>query len=56
MRVLRELLRYKLYLVRVQEVRLEGSDTEPVGEYIFFNGKGKEKHELGKVFASDRMS
>jgi hypothetical protein len=30
--VLRELLRYKLDLVGVQEVRWEGGGTEPAGE------------------------
>jgi hypothetical protein len=33
--VLRELSRYKLDLVGVQEVRWEGGGTEPVGEYMF---------------------
>jgi hypothetical protein len=47
MTVLRELLKYKLDLVRVQEVRWEGSDTEPAEEYTFFYGKGNENHELG---------
>jgi hypothetical protein len=37
--VSRALARYKLDLVRVQEVRWEGSGTEPVGEYTFFYGK-----------------
>jgi hypothetical protein len=31
--VSRELARYKLDLVGVQEVRLEGCDTKPAGEY-----------------------
>jgi hypothetical protein len=34
----------------VQEVRWEGCGTEPVGEYTFFYGKGKENHELGTGF------
>jgi hypothetical protein len=38
---------YKLYMVGVQEVRWEGSGTEPSGEYTFFYGKGNENHELG---------
>jgi hypothetical protein len=33
--------------VGVQEVRWEGSGTEPAGEYTFFYGKGNENHELG---------
>jgi exonuclease III len=48
--VSRELARYKLDLVGVQEVRWEGGGTEPAGEYIFFYGKGNENHELGTGF------
>jgi hypothetical protein len=33
--------------VGVQEVRWEGSDTKPAGEYKFLFGKGNENHELG---------
>jgi hypothetical protein len=40
MTVSRELARYKLDLVAVQEVRWEDGGTEPAGEYIFFYGKG----------------
>jgi exonuclease III len=50
MTVSRELARYKLDLVGVQEVRWEGGGTEPVGEYTFFYGKGNENHELGIGF------
>jgi hypothetical protein len=48
--VSRELARYKLDLVGVQEVGLEGGGTEPAGEFTFFYGKGNENHELGTDF------
>jgi hypothetical protein len=50
MTVLRELARYKLDLVGVQEVRWEGSGTKPAGEYTFSFGKENENHELGIGF------
>jgi hypothetical protein len=40
MTVLRELSKYKLDLVGVQEVRWEGGGTEPAAEYIFSTKKG----------------
>jgi hypothetical protein len=45
MTVSRELSRYRLDLVGVQ-VRWEGSDIKPAGEYIFFYGKENENHEF----------
>jgi hypothetical protein len=43
----KEIPKYKLDLVGVQEVRLEGSGKEPAGQYTFFYRKGTENHELG---------
>jgi hypothetical protein len=72
MTVLRELPRYKVDLVGVQEVRWEGSGTKPSGKYAFVYRKGNDNHELctgfyfvckriisavkGVLFVSDRMS
>jgi hypothetical protein len=56
MTVLRELLRYKLDLVGVQEVTWEGGGTEPAGEYTFFYGNGNENHELGTAFFVHNIS
>jgi hypothetical protein len=44
MTVSRELSKYELDLVGVQEVRWEGGDMEHAGEYTFFNGKRNENH------------
>jgi hypothetical protein len=40
----------------MQEVRWEGSGTEPAGEYTFFYAKGNEDHELGTGFLCIRES
>jgi hypothetical protein len=48
--VARELARYKLDLVGVQEVRWGKGSIVRTGNYIFFNGKGKENHPLGTGF------
>jgi hypothetical protein len=50
MTVSSELSEYKLALVGVQDVRREGSGTEPAGEPTFFYGKGNENHELRSSF------
>jgi hypothetical protein len=52
MTVSREPSRYRLDLVGVQEVRWEGSDSIPAGEYTFFYGKENENHVLGTGFCT----
>jgi hypothetical protein len=56
MTVWRELFKYKLDLVGLQEVRWEGGGTEPAGEYTLSYGKGNENHELGTGFLCIRES
>jgi exonuclease III len=48
--VAEEILKYKLDLVGVQEVRWNRGGTEPAGEYTCFCGKGSENRELGTGF------
>jgi hypothetical protein len=42
--VLKELARYKLDSVGVQEVRWEGGGSEPAGKHTFFYRKENENH------------
>jgi exonuclease III len=50
MTVSRELSRYRLDLVGVQEVRWEGGGTTPAGEHTFCYGKGNENQEFSTGF------
>jgi hypothetical protein len=52
----KEISKYKLELVGVQEVRWDRGGTEPAGEYTFFHGKINENHELGTGFLNIRES
>jgi exonuclease III len=50
MTVAKEVSKYKLDLVGVQEFRWETGGTVPPGKYTFFYGNGNENHELGVLF------
>jgi hypothetical protein len=48
--VTREIAKYKLDSVEVQEVRWDRGGTEPAGDYAFVCGNGNENRELGTGF------
>jgi hypothetical protein len=52
MTVPKELSKYRLDLVGVQDVRLEDGGTEPAGEYSFLYEKENENNELGTGFCA----
>jgi exonuclease III len=45
-----ELVKYKLDLVGVQDVRWDKGGTEPAGDYTSFYGNGNADHHLGTGF------
>jgi hypothetical protein len=52
MTVSKELSRYRLNLVGVQEVGWEAVAPDEQGSIHFFYGKGNKNHELGTVFCT----
>ena len=54
--VIRELARYKLYLVGVQKVRWDKGGPVRAGDYIFFYGKGNENQQFGTVFCTPLLA
>jgi hypothetical protein len=44
MTIAKEISKYKLDFVGVQEVRWDRGGTEPADKYTFFYGKGNENH------------
>jgi len=52
----KELARYKLDLMGVQEVRLNKGGIARAGDYNFFYGKGNKNHQLGTgIFIHHRL-
>ena len=54
MTVVRELEKYKLHLVGVQEVMWDKGCTARAGDYTFLYGIGTENHQLGTGFLYTR--
>jgi hypothetical protein len=50
MAVAKEISKYMLDLVGVQEVRWDRGGTEPASKFTFFYGKENENNELGTGF------
>ena len=48
--VARELAKYRLDLVGVQEVTLDGNGISQIGDYMLYYGKGNNNHQLGTGF------
>ncbi|PNF24380.1 hypothetical protein B7P43_G09657 [Cryptotermes secundus] len=51
----KELSKYKLHLVSIQEVRWDRGGTNPTGEYTFFYGKGNENRLRYSIFIHKRI-
>jgi hypothetical protein len=54
--IAKELGKYKLDLVGVQEVKWDKGGTERAEDYTFFFGAGNEDHHLGTGFLCIRES
>jgi hypothetical protein len=46
----KELSKYKIYLMVVQEVTWDRGDTKPSGKYTFSYARGNDNHELSTGF------